>query len=72
MQAIHWAGMHGVPSEVTNLLAGPDGSTFGYGYGPGWAMVFGSEQGDVSVEPGQWIVKHDDGSITVEDEEPES
>lgn len=59
-----------VPSEVTRLLATEDGRTFGYGYGPGWSLMFGSENGDVTVLPGQWVIRHDDGTVTVQDNEP--
>ncbi|MDF2990259.1 MAG: hypothetical protein K0S37_773 [Microbacterium sp.] len=59
-----------VPSEVTRLLATADGKTFGYGWGPGSSIIFGSEHGDIQVEPGQWVVRADDGMITVQDEEP--
>lgn len=58
--------LEGRPGEVMRLLASEDGKTFGYGYGEGWSIVFGSEQGDIVVHPGSWITKHPDGSITVE------
>jgi hypothetical protein len=60
-----------VPSEVVRLLAAEDGRTFGYGYGPGWLLMFGSEHGDVTVRPGQWVIRHDDGTVTVQNEPPE-
>lgn len=55
----------GVPSEIVRLLARADGKTYGYGHGPGWSTVFGSEQGDITVLPGQWVIRHDDGRIEV-------
>jgi hypothetical protein len=71
-RALQWAPsgnpFEAVPSEVTRFIAGDDGKTCGYGYGPGWSMVFGSACGDLQVEPGQWIVRHEDGSLTVEDD----
>lgn len=73
-QAVQWApsgeALSGVPSEVMRLLASPEGKTFGYGYGPGWTMMFGSQHGDVAVNPGQWVVKDEDGSVTVVDAYP--
>lgn len=58
-----------VPSEVMRLLATKDGRTFGYGYGPGWSLIFGSEQGDISVNPGETVTRYDDGTIMVRREE---
>jgi hypothetical protein len=60
-----------VPSEVMRLLATPEGKTFGYGYGPGWSLMFGSEHGDIQVEPGEWVVRHSNGAITVQAVAPE-
>ena len=60
-----------VPSEVVRLLSAEDGRTFGYGYGPGCSLMFGSEHGDVTVHPGQWVVRYDDGTIAVQDHKPE-
>lgn len=69
---IQWAPsgnpFDGTPGAIMRFLS-KDGKTFGYGYGPGWSMGFGSDQGDIYVEPKQWIVKHDDGRITVEDDQ---
>jgi hypothetical protein len=62
--------MEMAPGPVQRLLARKDGYTFGFGYGPGWSLIFGSEQGDIAVQPGQWVVRHDDGTITVQDEAP--
>lgn len=72
MKAVQMAAnpMEIVPSEIMRLLATAEGKTFGYGYGPGWSIVFGSEHGDVKVEPGQWVIRHDDGSISVQDAAP--
>lgn len=74
MKAVQWApsgdALSGKPGEVMRLLASEDGTTYGYGYGPGWSMIFGHEHGDVAVLPGQWVVRHDDGTVTVEDVEP--
>lgn len=68
---VHWCAdgdpFSGRPAEVMRLLA-DEGKTYGYGYGPGWTMVFGSAQGGISVNPGQWIVRSSDGQITVRDE----
>lgn len=70
IKAVRWPPSgDGIPSKVTRLLA-VDGMTWGYGYGPGWSMIFGSEQGDIVVQPGQWVVLHDDGRVTVEDSPP--
>ena len=72
-EAIQWASaddpMSGVPSEIVRLLS-DNGRSYGYGYGPGISMMFGSAQGDITVHPGQWVVKHEDGRITVEDRAP--
>lgn len=73
VQAVQWAPdgpMSGVPSAVTRFLASSDGTTYGYGYGPGWSTIFGSAQGDIPVESGQWVVRHPDGRISVEDADP--
>ncbi len=75
-RAVQWAPsgnpFEGIPSEITSLLATEDGKTFGYGYGPGWSIGFGSEQGDIFVLPKQWVIRHDDGRIEVSDAPPES
>ena len=60
--------LSGIPSQIVALLADPNGRGHGYGYGSGAAMVFGSSVGDISVLPGQWVNLHDDGSVTVTDE----
>ncbi|WP_146114743.1 MULTISPECIES: hypothetical protein [unclassified Microbacterium] len=52
------------------LLLAEDGMTFGYGYGPGWSMIFGHPRGEITVEVGQWVVRHDDGRIEVLDDKP--
>lgn len=72
--AVQWAPsgnpMAGIPSEVVRLLASADGTTRGYGYGPGWSMGFGHEHGTVYVEPGQWVVRYADGRVEARDEAP--
>lgn len=72
-RAVHWCPsgrpLDGVPGEVTVLLA-TGRTTHGYGYGPGWSMIFGYPRGEVQVEPGQWVVRHHDGTVTVEAELP--
>lgn len=76
MKAVQWApsgnAFDGIPSEVVRLLATDDGKTFGYGYGEGRAMVFRHERGEVSVLPRQWVIRHDDGTVTVSDADPTS
>lgn len=73
MKAIQWAPdgnpLNGRPGLVQAFLASPT-TVFGYAYGEGWSIIFGSEQGDLQVEATQWIVKQDDGKITVEDSYP--
>ena len=74
VRAVQWAPsgnmLDGIPSEVLRLLATADGKTFGYGGGPGTTMSFGTAHGDINVAPGQWVVVREDGTITIEDEEP--
>lgn len=53
------------------FLATDEGRTHGYGYGPGWAMDFGSQQGQIRVLPTQWIVRLSNDFLVVEDELPE-
>lgn len=73
--AVQWApsgnALEGIPGQVMRLLATPEGKTFGYGYGSGVTIIFGSENGDVEVNPKDWVVKHRDRSITVQDYEPQ-
>lgn len=68
--AVQWARdgnpLAGSPGEISRFLADADGKSYGYGYGPGWSMVFGSSQGDISLEPGDWLVRYSDGSYSVE------
>jgi len=75
LEAIQWApsgnGLDGRPGEVMAFLATDEGRTHGYGYGPGWAMDFGSQQGQIRVLPTQWIVRLSNGVLVVEDERPE-
>lgn len=72
-QTVQWCPdgnpLNGIPGEVCLLLA-EDHLTHGYGYGDGWTMIFGTARGDIEVQPGQWVVRHPDGHITVEDERP--
>lgn len=60
----------GIPSIITRLLASPDGKTRGYGHGDGWSTVFGTEHGDLPVQPGQWVNKHADGTFSATDNRP--
>lgn len=75
LEALQWApsgnGLDGVPGEAMAFLATAEGKTHGYGYGPGWAMDFGSQQGQIRVLPTQWLVRLSDGTVVVEDERPE-
>lgn len=76
IEALQWGTVGGffmdvIPQEVCLFLSTAEGKTFGYGYGPGASMIFGSEQGDVKLEIGQWLVRLSDGSVVVEDERPE-
>lgn len=68
VESAHWAEhgpLSGVPGQIMRLLASPDGKTRGYGYGPGWSIIFSHEHGSLSVEPGEWVHKHEDGSFSV-------
>jgi len=56
---------------VVALLAEIDGRTYGFGWGPGSSVMFGSARGDVTVNSGQWVTRYPDGTITVTDERPE-
>lgn len=60
-----------IPGEVCLFLADEDGLTYGYGYGDGWSMIFGSAQGEIVLEVGQWVTKLSNGSVIVEDEQPQ-
>jgi len=75
VEALQWApsgrGLDGIVSEPVLFLAGLDGKTRGYGYGPGWNIVFYSEQGDISLEPRDWLVRLSNGLVVVEKERPE-
>lgn len=74
VQAVQWCPdgqpLNGRPGQVMRLLA-EGGKTFGYGYGPGWSMMFGTAHGDITVQPGQWVIRHHDGTITVQNDPPE-
>lgn len=74
MKAVHWGAdgnpLNVIPGEVLLLLS-DDGVTHGYGYGDGWSMIFYHPTGDITVEVGQWVVRHDDGRIEVLDEKPD-
>jgi hypothetical protein len=60
------------PGIISQLLA-KDGKTFGYGYGPGWSLMFGLDaRNDVTVYPGQWVTRYADDRVTVTDERPEN
>lgn len=75
-KSIQWAPsgapLDGVPGPIVRLLAREDGYTYGYGYGPGWSMVFGSEMGDITIYPGQWVTRYPDGRIAVTEDAPVS
>lgn len=62
--------LDGMPENMARFLASADGKTRGYGHGPGWSMGFGTEHGHIYVRPGEWVVRHSDGRITVEDHDP--
>jgi hypothetical protein len=74
MKSVQWApdgnAGNGIPSEIVRLLATEDGKTFGYGYGPGVSMVFGSERGSITVNAKQWVTRFSDGEIVVTDFQP--
>lgn len=54
-----------VPAPTLRFLADAEGNTRGWGWGPGVSVGFGTEHGDLYVLPGQWLVKHDDGTFSV-------
>lgn len=73
--AVQWAPsgntLDGRPGEILRLLASPDGTTHGYGGGPGASMAFGTRAGgDIHVLPGQWVTVREDGSVTVDATDP--
>lgn len=76
LRAIQWAPsgnpLEGVPSEICRFLATADGRTFGYGYGDGWSMIFGSQRGDISLNAGEWLIANDDGSYEVANAKPQA
>lgn len=57
------------PGLMLNFLS-DGGKNFGYGYGPGQSIVFGTKHGDIQVKPGQWVIKDNDGRVSVHDEKP--
>jgi hypothetical protein len=70
MKTVQWAPdgiLNAVPGEVQSLLA-EDGKTFGYAPDDGWSFTFYHPSGDVTVQPGQWVTRYDDGTITVSDD----
>lgn len=73
ISAIQWAPsgnfLEGNPVEVLRFVS-TGGVHRGFGGGPGFSMIFGTADGDISVNPKQWIVKYNDGSIKVEDSNP--
>jgi len=74
VEALQWApsgnGLEGVIAEPIYFLAGLDGKTKGYGWGPGWSVIFYQDQGDISVEPRDWLVRLSNGLVVVEKEYP--
>ena len=56
---------------VVTLLAGPNGPTGGFSYGPGASLVFPHTHGNVTVLPGQWVLRQPDGTIEVVAQKPE-
>lgn len=74
VETLQWApsgnGLEGKPGEVMYFLASEDGTTRGYGYGPRWSIVFYSEQGEIKLEAGQWLIRLSSGLVVVEDERP--
>lgn len=72
MKSVQWAPngiLNAIPGEIMLLLA-EDGKTFGYAPSAGWSFTFSHPSGGVKVEPGQWVTRHDDGTITVTDDKP--
>lgn len=69
--SLQWAPsgnmLDGKPENMVRFLASAEGKTFGYGWGPGWSIMFGTEHGDITLLPGQWVIKNDDGTFTVSD-----
>ncbi len=59
------------PGTAVAFIAGESGRSQGYGYGDGWSILFGSSQGDISLSPGDWLVRLSNGVIAVEQERPE-
>lgn len=74
LEAVQWCPrgnpFDGNPYLIQYFLRSAQGELFGHGYGPGWSTIFGSEQGDIALEPGQWLVRFDDGSLAVESDTP--
>lgn len=62
--------LSGRPGIIMDLLS-EDGKTFGYGPGPGWSFMFGTKSEKwIAVEPGQWVTRYSDGTVTVTDDKP--
>jgi len=71
-EQIQWApsgnALDGQPDVVTQFLAPKAGGfSWGYGYGPGQSMIFGSAEGEVEVLPKQWIRRYKSGRVEVLD-----
>jgi len=66
-------GPHAVPGIIQAVLGEVDDEhpdryrTHGYGHGEGWTTSFGAFDGDVSLKPGQRVVRHNGGEIEVRD-----
>ena len=74
VQAIQWVWSDDAedeaPNDIVNMLALPGGQVHGFDRGPAGTTRFGTEHGDLVVEPGQWIAKHADGTFSVWDTDP--
>jgi len=72
-RSVQWAGLNGVPGQIQRLLA-VDGQTFGYAPSEGWSVTFGylcrGERVEIVVQPGQWVTRYPDDTVTVTDERP--
>lgn len=74
MKTLQWSPdgnpMNAIPLEVQLLIA-KDSIVQGYGYGDGISLIFYHPDGDITLLPEQWVVLHDDGTVTVENSRPE-